>query len=181
MNPILPHDGNPGEHAGISHALKHYLDPREMWEDIAGEVEPHLRPLAFCERLPPLTPPVWEQWQAPTRELAPLWNSLRPLYRLGYARIVRALAEPLAEPFTPGSPWARGDDSHGAHIGQGVVLWVRRAPNGWRMTTAYRPVDFKLREHACPPRDATSVSLRGAIARFQADRHLARWRQESQE
>jgi hypothetical protein len=179
MRPVLLPDGHPGEHLGISHTLKHYLDPREMWEDLAGDLEERLRPSRVAARLFALSAEPWRLHAEEGRELEGVWNSLRVVYRKGYAGILLALAEELPEPMSAGSPWV--SDKKGAwlaHLDDGVVLRVRWGRYGWRMETAFRPVDFKLTSHACPPRDARNVAIRRAMARHQAERHLARFREE---
>ncbi|MFH1468457.1 MAG: hypothetical protein ABIO70_28970 [Pseudomonadota bacterium] len=173
---LLP-DGRPGEHLGLSHTLKHYLKPNEMWADLCEDIEPHLRPLGACERLPALDPPTWEQWQDPPPPLAGAWDQLRPVYRQGYGRLVLELADPLDDPGV-GEGWVPRKRGFACHAGDGVILEVAAGQEDWRLHSAWRPMDFKLRRHECPPTDARSVSIRRKIAEHAAARRVAAWRDQ---
>ncbi len=185
---LLP-PGGPDEHLGLSHTLKHYLRPQEMWQDICDEVEPACRPRAVAQALPILAPPSWEQWEAPPEALREAWRRLAPAYEHGYGVLILALAEALPEPARhvaggsqghPSQPWVVRGHRRACDAGLGVLLMVRWRGGGWQLYSAYRPMDFKLARHECPPTDRTSVDTRRRLAELAARRRIAAWRAEEQ-
>ncbi len=171
--------GGPDEHLGLSHTLKHYLRPQEMWEDICDDVDPAQRPGAAAGSLPRLTPPAWEQWRDPPASLRGAWAQLEPAYREGYGALILALADALPDPTgDPHACWIRRDFRRTSHAGDGVLLTIRWRAGGWLLHTAYRPMDFRLARHECPPTDSKSVSIRRRLAELAAVRRMAAWRHE---
>ena len=174
MNLILLPDGKPTEHLGISHMLRHWCRPQELWEDLLLPPEPLHTVPSGCR--PPI---LWELLaaarQVPEQELPWVgldWERLRVPYRQGYAAVVTALAVALPPP--PQAPWVRHPKGYWmAHIGAGVLLGVKARRNDNQFHTAYRATDFKLRNYRCPPQDPQSVSLRRRIAEHQAAQRLA--------
>ncbi len=185
---LLP-PGGPDEHLGLSHTLKHYLRPQEMWEDICDDVAAEHRPRAVVQALPALSPPAWEQWEAPPAELAAQWERLRPAYENGYGALILELAGALDEPSryaacgtsgTPSQAWIVRGYRRVCDAGDGVLLVVRWGHGGWQLHSAYRPMDFKLSRHECPPSDSRSVSIRRKLAELANQRRIAAWRAEEQ-
>ena len=170
LQPLPP--GKPGSDLGVAHMLKHWCSPHEMWEDIAHDIPAELRPGAPAERFDALSPtPLWEQASAPSPELREHWRMLIQAYEQGYFACVSALVSDLPDP--PSRRFMPDPSRPGVlvtHAGEGVLLYTRRG----MLYTAYRPVDFKLTSHACPPRDARSVSLRRKMAPVFARKKLAR-------
>jgi hypothetical protein len=155
-------DGDLTNHLGLSHAWCHYANPREMWEDIVpNAVPPEARPQAVWEAVQPTPPP------HPESE-----GSLRTAYRHGYFPTVASLVEPLPQ---VGAPWSRHPTKprlRRAHVGDGVVVYLQ----GDRLHTAFRPVDFKIPDYRCPPRDAKNVSIRRSVAASHAAAYLSQKR-----
>lgn len=176
---LLP-PGAPGSDLGFAHTLKHWMNPREMWEDVAEAVPEVSRPRAQ-----------WEGWRArgvdpvaeataPGPALTALWDEVKPAYADGYGACVRALAD--ANPPPPGGDWL-WRPKPGVwvrHAGEGVLLVVRKARGRWEMYTAYRRLDFRLDDYRCPPRDAASVSLRRKLAEGAARRRMAALRERGE-
>lgn len=170
--------GTPYFHAGVSHALKHYLAASEAWEDIADAAPERARPRATAMRLGLTDAVAVVPFPELTQVLASSWAELSDASRAGYAPVVAALLETVPEPGQHGSPWSRTEDAWIAHIGEGVVAVVMRERDGrWRLLTAYRPFDFKLRDYSCPPVDATSVSIRRRLALAFAAKKLTQRRE----
>ena len=189
MKLLLLPPGGPSEHLGLSHTLKHYLRPQEMWEDICDDVEPAQRPRAVADELPMLSPPVWDQWKTPPAALADAWDRLHPAYEHGYGALILSLAEALPEPSryvacgtcgTPSDPWVARGSRRVCDAGAGVVLMVNWGRGGWLLYSALRPMDFKLGRHECPPTDQRSVSIRRKLAELATQRRMAVWRAEEQ-
>jgi len=183
---LLP-NGRPDEHLGLSHTLKHYLRPQEMWVDICDEVEPDHQPMSVAEALPNHTPPAWEQWKNPPAELRAAWAQLEPAYEHGYGALITRLADALPEPSrwvgsgddgSPGQPWVVRDYRRACHAGEGVLLMVRWRAGGWQLYTALRPKDFKLKRHECPPADQRNVTIRRKLAELDVGKRIAAWRAE---
>lgn len=172
MNPHFYPPGEPGAHEGISHTLKHYLNPLEMWEDLAAELPEAVRPRPTWEALPRV--PLAEI--PPHPEVAARWSALAEVYQNGYTPLVRAQLRPLTAP--PSAPWVRipgpGRRVWGAHVGEGVLVVLSKA--GGFVLTAYRPQDFALKDYACPPRSPRVVLFRKELARLTADRRVAAWK-----
>lgn len=161
-------------HLGVSHTLKHYLRASEMWQDVAEAVPDTAqpRPLALALEVvdSSLDDPAYAR-----RLRGEHWTSLRHAHHDGYHPIVAGLAEDLPEPHAPGSSrrWVVDRGRFIAHAGEGVVLTVARERDGWRVWTAYRAADFRLRDYRCPPSDPRNVSLRRKLATATAERRLA--------
>jgi len=181
---LLP-PGRPDQHLGLSHTLKHYLKPQEMWADICDQVAPEHRPRAVAEALPALDPPAWEQWETPPAELRAAWPLLEPAYEHGYAALILELADALPEPSRyvvcgtsghPAQPWVVRDYRRACDAGRGVLLMVRWRGGGWQLYSAFRPKDFKLKRHECPPNDSASVSIRRKLAELDVSKRIAAWR-----
>lgn len=172
MTPALFARGAPGEDLGYAHTLKHWMNPREMWEDIADGVPEHARPRAQ-----------WEAWiahgvdpvveaTAPSAALSALWRELEPAWKEGYAATVLRRAAPLSDP-PNGWLWRVSRGRWVVHAGAGVLIEVQKSQGIWSLYTAYRAVDFKLRDYRCPPQDAASVSLRMTLAESGARKRIA--------
>lgn len=170
LRPMPP--GAPGADLGVAHLLKHWCSPHEMWEDIADGVPPELRPAALVARFGrDGEAPIWEQASNPGPALRQDWAVLQQAYSHGYFACIHTLVRGLPDP--PHRPFRRDPTRRGvhlAHVGEGVLLYIRQGV----LYTAFRPVDFKLSSHDCPPRDANSVSLRRQIAPVFARKKLAR-------
>lgn len=164
-------NGVPGERLGIAHTVKHWLDPREMWEDVAEPADDDARPRHVLRTLD--VPHPWEQAYSPSPILASRWSELGVIYRTGYLTV---LLDSLARHAELPERWARiAAGRRAAATTDGIYVEVRPARDGrWQLYTAYRPADFKLVNPECPPRDPTSVQLRRGIATLQARRKLAR-------
>jgi hypothetical protein len=181
MNLLLLPDGEPGEHLGISHTIKHYLRPAEAWEDVCEDIEPRYRPRAASALLPVQETPAWRQLDNPSPELAEAWPSLQPVYGQGYGRLVSTLAGPLADPGpTPDGPWAARRGRFICHAGGGIILDVERVPGGWQLYTAFRHVKFSFRQRHCPSGEAAGVSLRRTLAVAAAEDFIRRWRDQEE-
>jgi hypothetical protein len=167
-------DGIPGDRAGIAHTLKHWLDPREMWEDIADAVDAQLRPRAVLDAL--ALPSPWDVAYTPTPELIARWTTLRAAYRQGYLSVVLAGAAAhasLPESWTPIDSGRRA-----AALPGGIFVVIAPSRGEWALATAHRPFDFKLLDPECPPRDAKSVHLRKMMTELAARKKLARKTQD---
>ncbi len=171
MRMILPRGGLPGEHLGISHTLKHYLRPEEMWQDLAGELEEGVQPLAVWGRLKHLSPRACDQAEEPEPELRSVWNEMDSVWKKGYGALVSRGGASVSPP-APG-PWVP-QEKGGWMTGLpgGVLLVVRPQGEGWRFITAYRPFNFILKDYDRPPRDARSVEIRRKLAGWEAERRL---------
>lgn len=171
---VLPMpEGAPGVHQGISHTIKHYLSPPEMWEDVADGVPEAVRPARQSERLERLDPGAWARMPRANADLSAAWGSFAATFREGYWHLVEPLL--AAMPAPPAAPWVR--DVKGvwrAHAGDGIVVEVTSRGGEWHLWTALRPSDFVLRDYRCPPRDPRSVSLRRKLAIAFAARKVAR-------
>lgn len=169
-------EGRPGQHLGISHTLKHYLAPAEVWEDLVTHGEES--PWAALDALGPLEPPAWAQHHDPGGTVRELWpTTLASLYRAGYLAVLRRLAEALPEPHQ--SPWRPTRDGRRiVATDEGVVLVVAPlvaevAGPGAKLITAYRPLGFTLKDHRAIPKDAINRGLRAVAARQKARRIVA--------
>lgn len=168
MNIILQPPGGRGDHLGLSHALKHYLNPSEAWDDIADDVPEDLRPRA-----------VWKHAEGPP-DPAAHYDLLLRTYQRGYGALVKQVASPLAEP-PEAPPWCRHPKGNGrwaSHAGNGVVLVARRRRDNWHMHTAYRASRFKFTDYARLPAHDSIVELRRKMASCFAEKIVARWRRE---
>lgn len=167
-------DGIPGDRAGIAHTVKHWLDPREMWDDIADAVDDPLRPRAVLEALD--VPAPWEVAYAPTAALIARWTTLRAPYRQGYLSVVLA---GVAAHATPPQSWTPIDSGRrAAALAGGIFVVIAPSRGEWALATAHRPIDFKLKDPDCPPRDAKSVHLRTMMTELAARKKLARKTQD---
>ncbi len=167
--------GSAYDHCGVSHTLKHFLAPTEVWEDITNESTPEAsRPRAAATRLGIHESHCALEGNERTELLAYLWTELLPIFKDGYRRTVTTLAADVPDPHTAPERWRlqRGDRWIG-HIGAGVVMVVSPLRERWHVHTAYRPADFRLRDYSCPPTDAASVSLRKRLAVAFAKMHMA--------
>lgn len=175
MNLCSLREGSPGEHKGISHALKHYLSPAEMWADLAVELAEEFRPEAVVRALGDVGGPPWEQWGERVQPaLAAQWIDLKNAYHVGYYGRVKEHAQDVLGPDQSPQSWVRDRGRLATHLGtSGIVCKVEPTGSGWRMFTAFRPKQFEYSDHACPRRDPDSVSTRRRISARQADRWLA--------
>lgn len=160
---LLP-EGTLDKHLGISHTIKHWCNPAEMWEDIflapdaSVSVPEHCRP--------------YQAWLTLTTH-GPNPSYLSQVYHHGYGHTLQLVAS--TQPAPDHVPWTKHPNGYQiCHIGEGILLGVRRSKQEWRMHTAYRAADFKLKSYHCPPRDPQSVSLRRCIAHHQATQRLSR-------
>ncbi|MCC6750677.1 MAG: hypothetical protein IT371_23670 [Deltaproteobacteria bacterium] len=168
---VKPSAGRIGDHRGIPHAGKHYLNPLECWEDVvAPDGNTRLTPPALREELlrclekefgseKCLTQTPWhcpadavfdDQLSRHSR-----WWQLPYLSIMGraidgyHACVVRAFAETTAAD----ASWAMDvcQDS-GSVVGQltgGIILVVQPIGEKWRMVSAFRPTGGML-----PPTDS---------------------------
>jgi hypothetical protein len=167
--------GAPGSDLGYAHALKHWMNPREMWEDIADGVPDEARPRAAWERWSALGVDPVAEAKAPGPTLTARWAEVEPAWSDGYLATICRLLAPLADPPTGWAP--RPDKARWAvHPGEGVVVEVQLRRGEWELYTAYRACDFKLPDYRCPPRDAASVSLRRTLALNAARKRVASFR-----
>lgn len=153
--------GRPGDHAGISHLIKHYLNPGEGWEDVVSalddrtgrpvDIPAEYRPHALWNEIRPdrlgisdtrdvglLPPDVERRW--------PRWVDA---HRMGYAATVSHIANASRPPLVEGSglQGAAGPVDQSArtgtpvHVGLGVIRVLRRVPDGSEayVCTAFRP------------------------------------------
>jgi len=167
MNVAPMPDGLPHEHLGMSHVCKHYLNPAEVWEDLAAWVEPELRPLALIARLgAPMRVPEEQdfvpKWAEPHREL------LGAVNRRGYTVAVNALLEERTEPPTLG--WFASDDDFIGTPGRGVLVIVKCWRARWELVTAYRALRYHFATP--PPDDPYSRKNRNTLAEKRALRKL---------
>ncbi|MCC6619919.1 MAG: hypothetical protein IT385_01610 [Deltaproteobacteria bacterium] len=164
-------DGAPGKgHAGVTHTLKHYLDPAEVWEDLVPEGSTY-RPWDVLDELGPLEPPPWRQWKEPGEALRARWQrDLVPTYRHGYRAVVQSLAQALPTPGSMG--WFRIHRGWITTTSAGVIVMVSdvHADGSARLKTAFRPLGYTLKNHRAVPMDARSRELRSVIARQKAVR-----------
>lgn len=167
-------DGIPGDRAGIAHTVKHWLDPREMWDDIADGVDIQLRPRAVLEALALHSP--WDFAYAPTAPLIARWTTLRAPYRQGYLSVVLAGVTAHAAPPETWTPIDAG--RRAAALPGGIFAVVAPSRGEWALVTAHRPIDFKLVDPDCPPRDPKSVHLRRMMTELAARKKLARKTQD---
>lgn len=170
MKIILQPPGAPGVHLGVSHTRKHYLRVPEMWDDVAVSVPDDARPLAVLRLAGGLPDEVTHR------------DLLLRTYQHGYGAVVKRLAadveDPDGSPEWVGLPAAR--QRKGRHVGEGVILVVRRQQDRWRMHTAYRPARFKLKHPERVPRDEQSVDLRRKMASCFAEQRVAVWRRREE-
>jgi len=163
-------DGQPGQHLGVSHMLKHYLSPAEVWEDLVPEGAPH-RPWAVLDWLGPLDPRASAQHRTPGDSLRTIWHAwLVPIFRHGYLAVAKQLAEPL--PALGAAPWRPADGAFVTFTSEGVVLIVARVQDSAKLLTAFRPLGYTLKDHHSVPMSAQSRDLRSVIARQKARRQV---------
>ena len=168
-------EGKPGQHLGISHAVKHYLSPSEMWEDLAADLPESVRPAAVIEALGDAGQLVWEQWGGDVQPaLAARWDDLKNAYHVGYIALVTEQSAEARGPDQAPSEWVRDDTGRTTALGDSGILYkVRQRAAGWEMYTAFRPYRFPYSAHWCPPRDAANVSIRRRISAWRAHQWLA--------
>ncbi len=172
-------DGQPDQHLGVSHTLKHYLAPTEAWEDLALDLPAHARPRDLAIRLELTEADCELEGEARAELIARRWTDFLNAFRDGYTPTVMRIGEEAAGPDQAPGQWHEHKDRWLGHIGQGIVVWVSRTKDGrWRLYTAYRPADFKLRDYSCPPVNAASVSIRRQLAVQLATKHVAAKRRE---
>jgi hypothetical protein len=167
-------NGTPWTHQGVSHTLKHFLAAAEAWEDISEGLPDHLRPRATALRLRLNDAIALVDFPERHHVLASLWGALCHALWEGYMPIVAGLLQSMPEPRRGEGPWRQSRSGWIAHIGDGVVAVVSASLGEprWQLRTAYRPLDFKLRDYGCPPVDATNVSIRRRLALYVATQKL---------
>lgn len=166
----LPNGTPGGGHLGVTHMIKHYLDPSEVWEDLVTETT-ECRPWDLLERLADLEPEAWKQWKNPGDELRACWqDELVVAYQRGYLSVVRELAAPLTPPGA--RDWKRIERGWLTVTFAGVLLIVSEihADGSAKLRTAFRPVGYPLKSHRAVPMDAASRSLRAILALKKAQR-----------
>jgi hypothetical protein len=170
----LPQDpGQPGEHLGISHTLKHYLNPSELWQDVAQAVEEPLRPIQFLEAHYRHDTP-WDRWgnQANDRDVQ-LWETLSDLYFRGYQQVIN---DYCAAP--PDGTVVRRSENRMIrtfHLGDGILLEVFDG-RPWRMRTAHRTTGVELASvtgYLAIPKHIHALGRRLRQARARANRKLS--------
>jgi hypothetical protein len=161
--------GEPGEHLGISHTLKHYLAPKEMWQDVAHVVSSEFRPVEFLARhFPEGTP--WMHWgQKVTDAEKAKWRELESAFRDGYLHVVTEYAKTLPELSVRFV--AHGQRILMLHLGDGILLQLydRAQP---RVRTAFRKVGVSL--HTQRAYEAVSQRLDALGKRLKQARYKAR-------
>lgn len=172
-------DGRPGQHLGISHTLKHYLDPSEVWEDLAPD-DLMYRPWSVLDGLAHVEPAVWKQWPAPGPVVSGLWSSeLKSIYRHGYFATLLALTRDLSPPGD--RLWTRSARGHEVYLRltpEGVILIVGKEAAGAGLRTAFRPLGFPRKTHVDVAMDPASRERRANLARLKAFKvhRLTVWR-----
>ena len=170
MEVFGPRDGAPGEHLGVSHMLKHYLSPSEVWEDFVTADAPN-RPWVLLDEFDKIEPPLWRQWESPSERVRELWDRVWvPAYRHGYLAVVRSLAAEL--PASTIAPWRSCPGGSVCATPAGVVLIVNRARPIPVLRTAFRPLGVTIKSHRAVPMDATSKSHRAKMARSNAKKAI---------
>ena len=164
-------DGQPGQHLGVAHMLKHYLSPAEVWEDLVPDGAPH-RPWEVIDWLGPLDPPAFVQYRTPGESLRAVWSSwLVPVFRHGYMAVVQRLAQDL--PATGMAPWRQAGRDWVTSTPEGVVLIVATMRGGAKLLTAFRPLGYTTKSHHSVPMSAVNRGLRSVIARQNARRRVS--------
>lgn len=170
----LPH-GLVGEHLGISHTLKHYLDPAEVWEDLCDEVPTEVRPLAVIAAL------ALERWQGrldrPPPSTYAHWPALERVHLEGYMLALERHAFATQAP--PQTPWLPlSPERFVAHLGAGVIAFVVWWQEQWELRTAYRALRYPFFGVSLPS-DPYSRKNRARVAEARALKRLvSRYRAE---
>lgn len=174
MKVVLPEPGAPGKHLGISHAIKHYLNPAELWDDLAEDIDANLRPMNVLRELKiPEPPPLHEKHLEPCAAMRAAWSKFGLVFSQAYGKIISQYCNQMP-PYGWGK-WKRidpGKISHVGHIGAGVVAII-----GWQgrhdlLKTAYRPYHYKF--SLPPPADRFSRSQRLLAFKHRAEREVIR-------
>ena len=157
-------DGRPGEHAGISHTLKHYLAIAEVWEDLVSEdIQP--RPWSILDTLDHLEPHPSSQWRDPGPEIRHRWSDLSNAHRAGYLAVISRVAASLP-PLESWRPLERGVFI--TSNDQGLVFIVKQTTRGIALKTAFRSLGMTQKHHRSVPLDARNRDLRAVLARQKA-------------
>lgn len=173
---LLPH-GRPGQHLGVSHTVKHWLHPAELWDDLADGCPDSVRPRAVRAAYPSLDPLTWDP-EHPPPEVARRWSELGRVYAEGYGRVLLRLAELLSPPPAAPGAWVRqGRLRSTVEAHTGVILRVRKAAAGWDLHSAFRTKVYQF-AHIDPPRAPDHVSLRRRLFAHRAHSRLAYWRRQ---
>ncbi len=173
MTLVFMPPGRPGDNKGISHTLKHYLAPFELWEDVAQDVPAPHRPVATLMGLELEGHEPWNHWgdNVTPREID-AWPLLAATYEHGYKQVIAAyFASGLEHEVrrTRMDPPVRI-----AHLGDGII--IQRYDNGAHLRTAYRSAGVSLQTaegYARIPRSLDALSRRLNQARCRASRKLA--------
>ena len=177
---LLP-PGRPGEDLGVAHLLKHWLNPGELWDDLAQDVAPDARPRALRAALPATLIPVWDAPTSPDGTVRGRWGQLETVYQQGYGAVVQQLAAAIDSPDQAPQAWVQAGKQRlptWVCADTGVVLRVRRQHGEWQLYTAFRPTIRQFAEMPCPPQDITSVQLRKRLYGHRALRLRAGWAHE---
>jgi len=141
MKVVLPPPGEPGTHKGISHAIKHYLNPAELWDDLADDIDPYLRPQSLLRDLKIPTPPAThEKYREPCDAMRAAWPKFGLVFLQAYGRIVSQYCDQM--PPYEWKKWRALDRlgiRHAAHLGSGILVIVSRSPHHEVLRTAFRP------------------------------------------
>mgnify|MGYP004214877711 CR=1 FL=1 len=171
--------GKPGQDLGISHTLKHWLNPAEQWEDLALSVDEKERPRAMWDALSPESPPYWSTSTKPSPEMQGQWARLSTTYAHGYLQVAHGLLSTLPEPTSPRSGWILTDRKRRVwswiDAANGVVIRVQKADGSWALYTVFRPQIAAFGKVTHPPMDPTSVKLRKQVFGLRAARNRLFW------
>jgi hypothetical protein len=133
--------GVPGEHLGISHTLKHYLAPKELWQDVAHVVAAELRPVDFLARHFAAGTP-WLHWgEAVTDAEVAKWPELATAFEQGYLHIIFEYARTHPEQTVRFR--AQGQNISMLNLGDGILLQLYDRTRA-RVRTAYRKTGVSL-------------------------------------
>jgi hypothetical protein len=173
MTLVFMPPGNPGDNKGVSHTLKHYLAPDEVWEDVAQNIPTPYRPVATLMALELQGHPSWNHWgRNVTPHEVDAWPLLSSTYEHGYKQVI---AEYFASGLEHEVRRARMNPPvRIAHLGDGII--IHRYDNGPHLRTAYRSAGVILHTaeaYARIPRTLDALSRRLKQARSQATRKLA--------
>lgn len=163
--------GRPGEHKGVSHALKHYLNPAELWDDVAQSIAEENVP-SMALNSPPLEGRDCSKFIGPASSiLAPDWPHLERLCASGYFEIVREYARTGIE-----SQRTFQKDTTTVlllHLGDGILLEAYLPKR--QMRSAYRDPGVTLsspRAYWLLRRDEDALRRRLTQARTRAERRF---------
>jgi hypothetical protein len=141
MKVVLPEPGAPGKHLGISHAIKHYLNPAELWDDLADDIDANLRPMNVLRELKiPEPPPLHEKHLEPCAAMRAAWSKFGLVFSQAYGRIVSQYCDQMPPyAWKKWRPLDRLGIRHAAHLGSGILVVVSRSARHDVLRTAFRP------------------------------------------